>query len=211
MGVYGSGFNGIEGDGVGYGAALRGGTAAVYLGPNGGPPPESAAPHLYGEVTMDEGGSLWACVQDGTPGTWRRLADRTSAGLFHPIAPTRVFDSRRPKPSPGVLRGGRSKIVSVASARSLTTGDATLTLVPAGARAVALSVSVVDTRGSGEITVVPGDHTASQGTTVSWWGRGQRSTSSTTCPLDSRRRVRLICTGSGARTHVTVDVTGWYE
>src|SRR5690349_2302807 len=96
------------------------GTASIGIANGGGPPgPGGAAPitltnaHKAGELYADQDGTVWLCVLDGTPGTWRELGSTTSSGSFHAISPKRVYDSRT-APA-GKLAAGEDRTISIAT------------------------------------------------------------------------------------------------
>lgn len=57
----------------GYGGEFKGGQAAVRLMPasTSGPPADGF--HAVGELLLDRDGTLFLCIADGIPGTWRRI------------------------------------------------------------------------------------------------------------------------------------------
>lgn len=202
---------GVYGTGTEIGLMGYGPVAPLWLRPLGVAAPDSGVAHEPGQFQVDEAGDLWFCVASGTPGTFRKLAGSATAGAFHALTATRVYDSRSPQPRRGRLSTGANRLVSVAAGRNLATGAVSVVdLVPPRARAVALSVSVLATAGTGTLTVNPGGVTAVTGTTLSWWGRGQAHTASTVVPLDIARRITLCLRGARAKAHVTVDVTGYH-
>jgi hypothetical protein len=202
---------GVYGTGSEIGLMGYGPVAPLWLRPLGVAAPDSGVRHEPGQFQVDESGDLWFCVASGTPGTFRKLAGAATAGAFHAVTATRVYDSRSPQPRRGRLSPGANRLVSVAAGRNLTTGAVSVVdLVPPRATAVALSVSVLATAGAGTLTVNPGGVTTVTGTTVSWWGRGQAHTASTVVPLDVGRRITLCLRGARAKAHVTVDVTGYH-
>ncbi|MCB0915201.1 MAG: hypothetical protein KDC23_05785 [Actinobacteria bacterium] len=108
---------------------------------------------------------LWYCVHSGDyddpqadDPVWRLLAGPTSAGSYVPITPTRVFDSRRPEPGPaGRLAADTWRDISVADGRDLATGAVTVpNLVPPGATAVSINLTVTDGAGTGWVAIEQG-------------------------------------------------------
>lgn len=202
---------GVYGTGSEVGLMGYGPVAPLWLTPLGVAAPDSGVAHEPGQFQVDESGDLWFCVASGTPGTFRKLAGIGTAGAFHAVRATRVYDSRSPQPRRGRLSSGGNRLVSVAAGRDLASGAVSVVdLVPPRATAVALSVSVLATAGTGTLTVNPGGVTTVTGTTVSWWGRGQAHTASTVVPLDTGRRITLCLRGARAKAHVTVDVIGYH-
>lgn len=197
----------------GYGVVAQGGLSALYLlGFQVGPPQRGAA-GFVGMVDTDSSGGLWHCVANGTPGTWRQLSGPDTAGAFHPITPTRVYDSRTAAPAPGRLAAGETRTVSVADGRDLATGAVSVTgLVPAGATAITCNVTVVGTAGAGFVTLNPGGTTAVTAATVNWSAAGQILNNGVVAKIAADRTVTLVAGGSGgASTDVVVDVTGYFR
>ena len=105
-------------------------SAGVLARSTGGPsvqlvPVAAGAPTAgawtIGTLQPDTAGNLWYCIASGTPGSWRNLTAPASPS-FHPLTPTRVYDSRAAAPAQGVLSSGANRLVSVASGRTLDTG-----------------------------------------------------------------------------------------
>ena len=89
---------------------------AMWISPNAGGAPRTVPStrtdaHQAGEIDF-AAGSLWLCTASGTPGTWVSLGGASTGG-FHPITPSRVYDSRG---TGGPLAAGASRAVSVANA-----------------------------------------------------------------------------------------------
>jgi hypothetical protein len=156
--------------------------------------------------------SLWYSTQRGTDGRWLKIAGKGTAGALHPIAPVRVYDSRRPLPTPGILATGASRIVSVADGRNIADGAvATANVVPATATAVVYNVTAIDTVGRGFLTVNPGNVTAVGAASVNWGSGGMVVGNASMVALDADRKLNVICGGGGdAAAHFTIDVVGYY-
>jgi hypothetical protein len=156
--------------------------------------------------------SLWYSTQRGASGRWLKIAGKGTAGALHPIAPVRVYDSRRPLPTPGILATGASRTVSVADGRSITDGSVvTANVVPATATAVVYNVTAIDTVGRGFLTVNPGNVTAVGAASVNWGSGGMVVGNASMVALDADRKLNVICGGGGdAAAHFTIDVVGYY-
>ncbi len=211
--------------GGGYGAVAVGavpGSTGVYaqgmkanleLKPGGTAPAARVDPHNLGELVVDTTGDLWVCIVSGTPGTWRKLAGAATAGSFHPLAPTRVYDSRATLPTPGpLLNGSTPRLVSVKDKRDLNTGVvAVADVVPAGATAIACNLTVVNTVGGGFLTVNPGGNNTVSGATINWFATGQILNNGVIVQLNDQRQVTVIGGGTtGTRTDFVLDVTGYF-
>jgi hypothetical protein len=214
-GIYGysnqdGGFGTIGRSDSGVGVFATGTVADLQLGGNGVVPLGTSVAHLHGEVIAAANGSVWVCVASGTPGTWREIAGPSTAGSFHAVTPTRVYDSRAAAPAPGVLSAGSNRTISVADGRDLTTGAVTAAnLVPAGATAITANVTVVDTTGAGFLTINPGGNTTVTAATVNWFAAGQILNNGVNITVNATRQVTAIAGGSGGVNFV-IDVTGYY-
>ncbi len=214
VGVRADGGTAVVGSGTHYGASLRGGQAGLRILPINGTPAARADQHFHGEVDGSPAApgtsDLWACVADGTPGIWRKLAGPRTAGSFHPIDPVRAFDSRRPVPGPGVIPSGASRLISVADGRDLVSGAVTVAnAVPAGATAITYNLTITATGGAGFLAVSPGDATVLGASAINWAGSGVTVANAGVSKLDGSRHVKVFAGGSGT-THFIIDVTGFY-
>jgi len=88
-----------------------GGSGVIGIVPFTALGPPNTGQWINGDIIEDDAGNLFVCVASGVPGTWRKLAGPTSAGAFHAISPTRVYDSRG---SGGKLADGAERNVSMA-------------------------------------------------------------------------------------------------
>jgi hypothetical protein len=158
-----------------------------------------------GTVRASRNGELWFCVSYGTPGTWRKLAGRTTAGALHVLpTPARIYDSRPGNP-PAV--GSKTPL----------SGNAPRTLdlkvnssgVPAGATAAVLTVLLVNAaNGDGNLTVWAAGAARPQANTLVWGGSAGRFTTSTISALDGQARIQVAASAS---TNVVIDVVGYYR
>ena len=218
--------NGLYGytQGTGYGVVARGaGSASIglyaigakanlQLRAEGEVPSKRVDAHSIGEITMDVNNDVWICIAAGTPGTWRKLSGPASAGAFHALAPSRVYDSRVAQPAIGSLSTGQSRLISVASKRDTATGAVTQAdIVPVGATAIAVNVTVVNTSAGGFVTVNPGGTTSVEGATVNWSASGQILNNGVIVKLDGSRQVTAVVGGtSTTKTDIVLDVTGYF-
>lgn len=206
---------GVVGRGVGdtsVGVYAAGRKANVELLPAGDAPAARTDAHNAGEMLIDSNRDVWVCVTAGSPGTWRKLTGPAAAGAFHPVSPSRVYDSRADAPAPGTLTLGANRTISVAAKRDINSGAVTAdNIVPAGATAIACNVSVVNTVAAGFLTVNPGGTTTTEGATINWWGSGQILNNGVVVKLNDQRQVTIVCGGAaGNRADVVVDVTGYF-
>jgi hypothetical protein len=202
----GVGINGVSerGFGViafcrdGVGGHFQGGRANVNLPPFGDPPPLRTDAHLEGEFVDDKNGDLWLCVQGGTPGAWRKLAGRATAGQLHLLAsPARVYDSRT---TDGSLATGAQRTVGLA------TPDAPLQ--PSGGL---ISLTITDTIGSGFLAVFAAGALYLGNSNVNWYADNQIVAVTTVTAVDAAQRITVLAGGpTGSATQFVVDVIGYY-
>ena len=224
--VTGEGVIGVEGrspsPGAGYGlVSTMSGRAALYLrtenelrdlaqtiAPKTAPPLRADA-HQRGELDTDSNGDLWYCAVSGTPGTWRKIGGPSTAGSFHAIVPARVYDSRSPAPLQGQLSAA-SRLVSVANGRDLISGAIVLAnVVPAGATAISVNVTVTNTTGGGFLVVNPGGNTTVTSSSINWFAAGQTFANGIIAAINANREVTVIAGSSGSADFI-LDVTGYY-
>lgn len=216
----GGGVSAASGDGPGtYGfrsvggdfslISLATGKANLFLGGTGKTPPlQRVDDHQTGEIESVSG-DLWMCVANGSPGTWRKITGTAVAGAFHAVSPSRVYDSRLPAPSPGVLAQGANRLVSVADKRDLDTGAVTTAnVVPAGATAISVNLTVTGTSGGGYLAVNEGGNNTIAASAINWTAAGLAIANSIIVPINAARQVSVIC-GQGS-THFILDVSGYY-
>jgi len=129
---------------------------------------------------------------------------------FVPIAPKRVFDSRAASGGATKLAKGGTKLVSVANQVPEQGGAANV--VPAGARSIAYNVTITGTETSfGYLTIAPGGGDTGGPSTINWDHADATIANGTQVGLDANRQITILCEGStGAKTHVIVDVVGYY-
>jgi hypothetical protein len=188
----------ITADGSGRIALTKAGFAA---------PPSGAS--TIGTLARDSEGNLWYSPASGV---YRKLAGSGTAGAFHAISPSRVYDSRVAEPAGnvGLVTNGSNRLVSVASQRDLTTGAVTTAnIIPAGATAVTANVTVADTQGFGFLAINPGGDTEVKAAAINWAGNGLILNNGLNLTLNSSREVTIVC-GGGGNTHVIIDVTGYF-
>lgn len=212
----GIGVQGIATDSQGFGLVGLGGAAQLRLEPwpSG---PSATGLHSVGAVAYDlSTNAFWVCVVEGSPGVWRKLADATTAGAFHPLATTRVYDSRlnMAPAAGGVLVSGSSRVIPCRDGRDPATGAVNASnVVPQGATAVAYNLTVTATSGRGFVSLEPGDATVSGGSTINWSASGQVIANASVAKLDANRQLKAFCsgTGSGVGCQLVVDIVGYYR
>lgn len=124
---------------------------------------------------------------------------RLSAPAFVPVSPQRVYDSRI---AGAKLVDGEERAISVADA--IDGGP----VVPAGATAVAVTLTVTLTEGAGGyVAAFPAGAPWPGTSSVNWFGPDQNLATATIVALGGDRQLTLR--GGVAATHVIVDVTGY--
>jgi hypothetical protein len=176
----------------------------------GSPTPRAAptgdtTPHQRGDLVRDDVGDLWACVAEGTPGTWRKLAGPASAGTFHLLAnPVRVYDSR-PGTTPAV--GSKTKL-SGNTARLLSV-TANSSGVPLGATAVAVTLLLVNASSAGgNFTIWAGGAPRPSANAMVWGGTAGRFASTATTRISATGTVNVAASSS---TDLALDIVGYYR
>ena len=199
-GVYGFGPNG-------YGVGAEGRICDLELLGSGAPPLTRTDVHSRGQMLKDNAGDIWVCVQNGVPGSWRKVAGSASAGSLHVVDPTRVYDSRWPG-NQRLTSGSRT--VPVGAGRNLSTGAIEVAgLVPKGARAISFTITAAGTVGGGFLAATKVGAPSYKASCLNWAASGASVANTTLCNLDPVLDPGLIiwCEGD---THVIIDVVGYY-
>jgi len=174
-------------------------------------PTEGRTGTQYMQAGQDEesfiDGTLWVCVEDGTPGTWRKVAGHNTAGALHLLAaPHRVYDSR-PGGVPTAV-GPKTPLPAGNVARTLDLKVAS-SGVPAGALGALVTVLLVNaTTGAGNFTIWANDQPKPTANTLVWGGDAGRFTTLAMTNLDSQARVKV---DASLQTHLVLDVVGYYR
>lgn len=123
-------------------------------------------------------------------------------GDFNVIAPKRVYDSR----SGAKIAAGEERTIAVD--RQLGTGAL---VVPAGARAVALNVTITGTGATGFLSVRPAQTVWDNTSSINWSGPNDTIANGTTTGVSTDLKVVVRCgEGVGVATHFILDVLGFY-
>jgi hypothetical protein len=119
-------------------------------------------------------------------------ADSSVVGLFYPVGPIRLLDTRTDAPP------GPGAVVGV---------DAIAAGVTADALAVTANVTAVDAMGAGYVTAWSGSGAAPLASNLNVERVGQVIPNQVTSPLAAGRFALFVQTG----THLVVDLTGFYR
>ena len=123
--------------------------------------PPQAKPHTRGEVFMDQGQTVWVCVETGTGAAalWARVgavnpsffggAQANTGGVMNLLPnPIRILDTRSGSP----YAGGSTHAIQVTGASDL---NGSTTKVPPGAVGVIGNVTAVFPQGAGDLRLFP--------------------------------------------------------
>ena len=125
-----------------------------------------------------------------------------AAGVaFHPVAPTRILDSR-----PGAQVGPYGTPWASGQVRDVTVNGAAG--VPFDAGAVVLNATVTGTTGSGFLTLWPTGQPQPNASSINWTP-GQTVANAVTVRVGSGGRVSVA--SSSGTTHLLLDVVGYYD
>jgi hypothetical protein len=177
----------------GYGlSAGSSGTAQIHIEPSSSAGTPTTGTHARGELYVDSTRHLFSCLAPGTPGTWVKLSP-----LVPVSPPARAFDSRT---SGGALGAGQSRDVS------LTAGK-----VPAGASAALVNLTIVNTVGSGFLTMYAQGTSAPSTSNINWYANNQIVANNATPAVSASAQVTVQAGGSSlAKTNFIIDVFGYY-
>ncbi len=174
------------------------------------PPTQDVIAAEHGQLTADRDGAdtssaLWFCTNAGTPGTWRKLAGPDTAGSFHILPSTiRVYDSRPGDPPITVQKGTIGGAETRAIDCKLGAG------VPAGATAVVVNLTIVDTSASGFIALHKSGLAWPGNSTINWGAANTVLANSAVVATDTQARIAATCS-TGSFTHIIIDVVGYYR
>ncbi len=103
-----------------------------------------------------------------------------------------------------------NRVVPVKDGRDAAGAVIAPDVVPDGAVAVAINVTVASPTGPNFLSVVPGDAAAFTTSTINWPG-GFDAANGATVKLDATRQLKVFCGDQTGSTHVIIDVTGYYR
>lgn len=201
-GVLGSSTAGYGGWFYGAAADLRLGTSRVAT------PPSDAVAHTRGEIAfvngLSDSGDFWACVQSGTPGSWRRLTGYTSAGSLTVLsAPVRVYDSRTGQVPTAI--GPKTPLANGVDREVAMTAN--LSGVPTDVTAVLVNLTVVNQNGTGWLSVRAKGTTYNGHSNLNFPVGGAVANMCLSRCADGQISVRLG--GAATSCNIAVDVLGY--
>ena len=180
---------------------------ALVLTPSGSR--DDTASHHVGEIHQTRD-ALSACVEDGTPGVWRKVAGNTTAGQLHVVAPQRIYDSRDGQQpldvDKGVLENEAEPVIdaSYGGAVPAAANGATPT-------AALVNLTITDTTSDGGFLALFENGTTWQGSSSINWDAVGTATANTTVSLaldaDGTFKVRA---SPGGGTDFVIDVLGYW-
>ncbi len=133
------------------------------------------------------------------------------AGVYYPIDPIRVFDSRLPAyPASGRFLPNSSRIIAVKDAHDAAGGITVINAVPVGATAVTCNLTVTATAGSNYLSLTPGDATGYTASAINWSASGLSIANGLTSKIDTNRTVKVWCGSQSGSTDAIIDVNGFY-
>jgi hypothetical protein len=215
-GVHGvsSSFVGVDASSGSYIDLRCTGTGRLWLADHTSEGAPTSGTYFEGEVIRDVAGNFFVCVIGGSPGVWRKIGGPTTSGTLHNVTPFRAYDSRRAGyPVNGAMAMGTNRVVSIADAHDLATGNVTVAnVVPAGATAVNYNLTVVaPTNTTGFASLMPGDASTFTVASINWSVVGQTIANASTVPLDGGRQVKVfVGSGLAGSAHVIIDIVGYY-
>jgi hypothetical protein len=124
----------------------------------------------------------------------------SSGATFVPLAPVRLLDTRSGNGLSGTFATGVPRAVQIAGRGG----------VPAGALAVTVNVTVTGQTSAGYVAVGP-TMSAAPATSTLNFPAGDNRANGTTVALDPSGRLAAVFKGGGgSRTHLVLDVTGYF-
>ena len=155
-------------------------------------------------------------VSFGAGGIFVGNAASTTSSSFVPITPVRVLDTRTGLGLTGVFTSPTSRDLLVTG--SIATADGVQVVVPAGATAVSLNVTVVSPTAAGFLSVRPADAAGAPSTSSLNFAAGQVIPNAVTVKVPTSGgdagsiEITYNALGvAGPTTHILVDIVGYYQ
>ena len=170
--------------------------------------------HVPGELYADLDGTLWFAVPATPGGTgvrWVKLAGTTTSGAYHSITPSRAYDSRKTAYSVnGPLAPNSSRVVSLADSHTTEGVLITANVVPVGATAAEVNITVSSPTNKNFLAVAAGNAASTPTSLLNWDLGVTQIANSITVPLDASRQIKVFCGDQAGSTDFIVDVFGFY-
>jgi hypothetical protein len=133
-----------------------------------------------------------------------------AGGVYVPIAPKRVYDSRQAAAGKIAKADAAARTVSVAN--EIAANGGALNVVPSGATGIAYNLTITDTEATfGYLTLVAGGAPTAGPSSINWDRTGATLANGLQGPLNGAREVTVLCGGdAAAKTHFLIDVLGYY-
>ena len=190
------------------------GSQIQFVGLPGAVSGPTTGTHVPGELYADLDGTLWFAVPATPGGTgvrWVKLAGTSTAGAFHSITPSRAYDSRKTAyPVNGPLAPNTSRVVSLADSHTTEGVLITANVVPVGATAAQVNLTVSSPTNKNFLAVAAGSATSTPTSLLNWDLGVTQIANSITVPLDASRQIKVFCGDQAGSTDFIVDVFGYY-
>ncbi len=179
----------------------------VPLAVEPGPAPGA---HEPGELYFD-GETLWFTLA-GTNDSVEFVNLTPRVGTrFVPITPARAYDSRQTGYAVrGVIAPLASRVISVANGHNANGTVTDTDVVPTGAVAAQITLTVANPTAENFLAVTPGDATATETSAINFQDGTLQLANSLSIALDADRQIKVFCGDQAGSTEFIVDVTGYY-
>ncbi|HEX4980557.1 MAG TPA: hypothetical protein VFV63_02620, partial [Ilumatobacteraceae bacterium] len=173
------------------------GSQIQFVGLPGAVSGPTTGTHVPGELYADLDGTLWFAVPATPGGTgvrWVKLAGTATAGAFHSITPSRAYDSRKTAYTlNGPLAPNTSRVVSLADSHTTEGAVITTNVVPVGATAAHINLTVSSPSNKNFLAVAAGDAVSTPTSLMNWDLGVTQIANSITVPLDGTRQIKVFC------------------
>jgi hypothetical protein len=207
IGVFGTGDDiGVWGSGGALGGAFSGSRAALNTGTgNGAVPNPNVTDPLGGPGDVYRGstnGSLW--YRTGGPGSYRRLADDTTAGALTLLASAvRYIDTRNGTGDPGgAFSPGEIRTYNFTTLQPGT--------IPSGARGIVGNIAAVDPNTTGNLQIDPTGIFAAGSAAVLNFNPGQDISNHFVTALAANGDLSVKANPNGGSVQLVIDIYGYY-
>jgi hypothetical protein len=190
------------------------GSQIQFVGLPGAVSGPTTGTHVPGELYADLDGTLWFAVPATPGGTgvrWVKLAGTSTAGAYHAITPSRAYDSRKTAyPINGPLAPNSNRVVSLADSHTTEGVLITANVVPVGATAAEVNLTVSSPTNKNFLAVAAGNAASTPTSLLNWDLGVTQIANAITVPLDASRQIKVFCGDQAGSTDFIVDVFGFY-